>query len=195
MKFNTAEVAGLNPDYLGFIFYEDSKRNFNGPAVSVPPSIKKVGVFVDASLEYITEMNDMHQFQVVQLHGDETPEFCGSLRQLLPDIELWKVFGIIDEFDFNRLTPYEQMVDKFLFDTKGVEKGGNGYTFDWTVLQGYPSEKPFILSGGIGLNEVPDLKNIFTTELPVFGIDVNSRFEVKPGLKDVELLKEFIDEL
>ena len=202
MKHNTAEVAGLQPDYLGFIFFEGSPRNFDGVIPKLPDGIKKVGVFVDAPLLEIQRIVENHSLDVVQLHGEETPEFCEQLQQSsntknssLRAVEVWKVFSIKDSFDFSVLTNYERFVDKYLFDTKGKEKGGNGYVFDWNVLKKYPSNKPFVLSGGIGLEEIEALKEILKTELPIAAIDVNSRFETKPGMKDVMKLKRFIEKL
>ncbi|MFT5890906.1 MAG: phosphoribosylanthranilate isomerase, partial [Dokdonia sp.] len=96
-----------------------------------------------------------------------------------------------DTFDFERLTPYESLVDAFLFDTKGKAKGGNGYTFDWSVLRNYPSQTPFILSGGIGLEEIEKIKEILDSDLPILALDVNSKFEDKPGLKNVATLRKF----
>ena len=110
-------------------------------------------------------------------------------------IEVWKVFSIKDEFDFEILQPYEGIVDYFLFDTKGKEKGGNGYTFDWSVLNNYPSKTPFILSGGIGLDEIEKVKEILKTDLPIYAIDVNSKFETAPGLKNIEELEIFKEKL
>ena len=188
MKHNIADVALLQPDYLGFIFYAKSPRNYTGSVPDLPPSIKRVGVFVDASLEEISEKIKTFQLDIVQLHGDESPEFC----QALTDVEIWKVFSIKDSFNFNRLKPYETVVDKFLFDTKGKEKGGNGYTFDWSVLEDYHSTKPFVLSGGIGLDEIEKVQQILKTELPIDTIDVNSKFERSPGLKDVKQLTKFM---
>ena len=202
MKHNTAEVAGLQPDYLGFIFFEGSPRNFDRVIPKLPDGIKKVGVFVDAPLLEIQRIVENHSLDVVQLHGEETPEFCEQLQQSsntknssLRAVEVWKVFSIKDSFDFSVLTNYERFVDKYLFDTKGKEKGGNGYVFDWNVLKKYPSNKPFVLSGGIGLEEIEALKEILKTELPIAAIDVNSRFETKPGMKDVMKLKRFIEKL
>ncbi len=96
---------------------------------------------------------------------------------------------------FEQLNPYEKLVDAFLFDTKGAQKGGNGYTFDWSILKDYASKTPFVLSGGIGLEEVDKVKEILATDLPILALDVNSKFEVKPGLKDIEQLKRFQKEL
>ncbi len=213
MKYNTMEVAALQPDYLGFIFYEGSPRNFEAEEISkVPNGIKKVGVFVDAPINLIIEKVIKFQLDVVQLHGDETASYCKSLkakckvernRNLLPNHEelnytlpeIWNVFSIKNTFNFNELKPYGNFVDAFLFDTKGKEKGGNGYTFNWEVLKNYPSEKPFILSGGIGLEEISAIKEILKTNLPILAIDVNSKFEEKPGLKNIAKLKNFIERI
>ena len=195
MKHNTLEVAQLKPDYLGFIFFEKSKRNYDKAHIEIlPEGIQKVGVFVDASIEFVIDKIKQFQFDVIQLHGSETPEYCKRL-QTDSKVELWKVFSIKDHFDFSVLEAYEAVIDKFLFDTKGKEKGGNGHTFDWSVLQDYPSQKPFILSGGIGLEEIPAVNELKKTKLPLFGIDVNSKFEDKPGLKNIDLLKSLVNEL
>ena len=195
LNHNIEEVATLQPDYLGFIFYDKSPRFFEKKIPKLPEGISKVGVFVDASAEYILEKTATHQLDVIQLHGEETPLFCEGLRKVLINKEVWKVFSIKDNFDFSQLSYYEDIVDKFLFDTKGKDKGGNGFTFDWAVLKGYNSAKPFILSGGIGLNELPDLKKIIISGLPIHAIDVNSKFEISPGLKNKTNLKKFKNEL
>ncbi len=201
MKYNTQEVAALQPDYLGFIFYDKSKRDFEGLEIpNLPKHIKKVGVFVDADLAFAKAKIEKYQLDIIQLHGNESPAYIKELKRTLSSgegwgEEIWKVFSIKDAFDFSKLTPYEGIVDAFLFDTKGKEKGGNGYTFDWSVLQKYPSQTPFILSGGIGLKTVEQLKEILATELPIIAIDVNSKFETAPGKKNVRELKTFINAL
>ena len=199
MKYNPVEVAALQPDYLGFIFYEDSPRNFEGDIPELPKKIKKVGVFVDEEMDTILEKVELYDFDVIQLHGNESVGFCRELEQELYNephqIEVWKVFGIKDTFDFSILDEYEPYVDKFLFDTKGKAKGGNGYTFDWQILKKYKSDKPIILSGGIGLDEIDALKAIFDTDLPIYAVDVNSKFEDKPGLKNVQKLEDFIKKI
>lgn len=202
MKHNTSEVASLQPDYLGYIFYDGSPRNFEGKLPEIPSEIKKVGVFVDAEVEFISEKIKTHKLDVIQLHGNETADFCRGLKDIeaveIPvssAVEIWKVFSIKDEFDFDRLLPYETVVDKFLFDTKGKQKGGTGLTFDWSVLMDYPLQVPIVLSGGIGLEEAAAIEAILATDLPIEIIDVNSRFEVSPGKKDVIKLKQFIDRL
>ncbi|MDC8004422.1 phosphoribosylanthranilate isomerase [Aureisphaera galaxeae] len=197
MKHNTAAVDELRPDYLGFIFYEKSPRNFDRESISDTRTSKRVGVFVDASIEFIIEKTKQFGFDVIQLHGEESDRYCWVLKDQLASeaVELWKVFSIKDTFDFKILQSYESVVDKYLFDTKGKEKGGNGYTFDWSVLKDYPSKKPFVLSGGIGLEEMDKVRALLQTDLPIYAIDVNSRFEVKPGLKDISALKKLNHEL
>lgn len=202
MKYNTLEVAALQPDFLGFIFYDKSKRDFGELDIpQLPKGIQKVGVFVDADIAFAKAKITQHKLDVIQLHGDESPEYITALKAALASelikesLDIWKVFGIKDYFDFDQLKPHEGLVDAFLFDTKGKDKGGNGYTFDWTVLQAYTSKTPIILSGGIGLEEVDKIKEILATDLPIVAIDVNSRFEVKPGLKKIEKLEKFEKEV
>lgn len=208
MKLNMAEVGQLQPDYLGFIFYKGSPRYCEDQATfaeelkALPEEIKKVGVFVDAEISDILAKIDQFKLHIVQLHGNESAAYCKKLKAELKSkfscaepVEVWKVFGIKDEFNFSILKDYEPFVDKFLFDTKGKAKGGNGYTFDWSVLKAYSSKKPFILSGGIGPQELDKLKELSKTDLPLYGIDVNSKFETEPGSKDVELLRDFKEKL
>ncbi|WP_417363458.1 phosphoribosylanthranilate isomerase [Galbibacter sp.] len=206
MKYqdNIQQIGSLVPDYLGFIFYEKSPRNFTGPLPLLPKSVKKIGVFVDATTTEVLEKVTQFGLNGIQLHGRESSAYCeelkvslrqafqkGSITQLPLII---KVFSVKDHFDFSVLKTYEPIVDYFLFDTKGVYAGGNGYTFDWELLKDYPSEKPFFLSGGIGIEQLEAIKNI-DPNLPVHAIDVNSQFEQQPGLKDSTLIKEFIIKL
>jgi len=201
MKLNTSEVAQLRPDYLGFIFWEHSARFFDGEIPELPHTINKVGVFVDADIDYIITLVKKHQLQGLQLHGHESPEYCRQvaeeLMKLNKKIEIIKVFSIKDEFDFESLTPYEDMCDFYLFDTKGKLPGGNGYTFNWSVLKNYPSNKPFFLSGGIGLNSLDKINEFMKSPESKFcyAIDVNSKFEIDPGLKNIEELQKFKEAL
>lgn len=191
--YNILEVGALLPDYMGFIFWEKSARYFDGIIPELPKSIRKVGVFVNATLDEILEKIEKHDLQAVQLHGIESVEFCESLKKKLPKgIEVIKVFSILDTFDFAVLKPFEPLCDYFLFDTKGRLPGGNGMTFDWKVLEQYPSTKPFFLSGGIGIEELEDVKQVLKTNLPIYAIDVNSKFELNPGLKNIKLCTDAI---
>jgi len=202
---NIQKVASLQPDYLGFIFYPKSPRNFEEEIPEISNQIKKTGVFVDAEIDFILEKVKKYDFKAVQLHGHESPEYCKELISQLglvcfdaehglcgPPIEVFKVFGIKEKFDFSILKDYEPYVNLFLFDTKGKEKGGNGYTFDWSVLKDYKSTTPIMLSGGIGIGELDKIEQILKTDLPIYALDLNSKFEIKPALKDVELLNSFL---
>lgn len=193
MNLNTVEVAALQPDYLGFIFWGPSKRCFNEELVVIPHKIKKVGVFVDEKLTVIAKKVKKHQLLGVQLHGKESPEFCKQLKSELSGVKIIKVFSIKKDFNFEILKPYEDFCDFFLFDTKGKLPGGNGYQFNWEVLKDYPSKKPFFLSGGIGLDDLDSIKGFMGQQESRYchAIDVNSKFEIEPGLKDIDTLKEF----
>ena len=197
MKYseNIKPVAALQPDYLGFIFYEKSKRNFDGIIPEISNQIKKTGVFVDATKEFVLGKVKRYNLKAVQLHGEESVNFCKEMKQ--NNIEVIKVFSVGEIFDFDQLKVYENTCDYFLFDTKGKEKGGNGITFNWKLLDNYSSNKPYFLSGGIGLEEVKNLKIFLDSEVSknCVAIDINSRFEIKPGLKDIEKLKNFIQSI
>ena len=199
MKYrdNIIDVANLRPDYLGFIFYEGSPRYFNGIIPNIAHEIKRVGVFVDASVENVLEKVNRYNLDAVQLHGKESPEFCSTLKNTDDTFEIIKVFSIKDQFDFELLKPYEPVCDYYLFDTKGELPGGNGYTFDWNVLSKYPSSKPFFLSGGIGVDQIESIHSFLQNKISnlCIAIDVNSRFEIEPGLKDTLKLKEFKTQL
>lgn len=212
MKYsdNITEVAALQPDYMGFIFYKKSARFFEGIMPEIASEIKKVGVFVNASIEAISEKINTYHLDVIQLHGDETAEFCLKLKEhhkpiqkLNPNrkstsdgenaIKLIKVFSVDNQFDFEQLKPFEEACDYFLFDTKGAHPGGNGFTFNWNVLKEYPSIKPYFLSGGIGIEELDALKQFLANKESQYccAIDINSKFEIEAGLKNLELLKTF----
>lgn len=198
MKYpkNIIEVGSLLTDYMGFIFWEKSTRYFDGKIPNLPASIKKVGVLVNASSSEILDKIKKYDLQAVQLHGNESAEFCTALKNSVPNaIEIIKVFSILDTFDFAELKPFEKECDFFLFDTKGKLPGGNGTAFDWKVLENYPSTKPFFLSGGIGIEEIEAINEISKTNLPLYAIDVNSKFEIEPGLKNVKLLSSFKNKL
>lgn len=195
---NMGEIALLKPDYLGLIFFEGSSRHVSQEIVQLDQKIKKTGVFVNASEEEILKKLEKFQLLALQLHGEESPEFCAQLKEKISEeIELIKVFSVGDEFNFDCLQPYEGIVDYFLFDTKGKNKGGNGIRFNWEVLENYPSETPFFLSGGIGPGDENKVKELYQAfqkrqkEHLFYGIDVNSKFETAPAVKDSRLLKTF----
>ena len=218
MKYleNIQQVAELQPDYLGFIFYEKSKRNFEGIIPEFSNSIKKTGVFVNEYVEIVISLVEEYRLNAIQLHGDESADYIIKLKKQLAEnrtlfieenkqikkkknqhyiskneVEIIKVFGIKDEFNFDVLKPYLEIVDYFLFDTKGKERGGNGTKFDLSVLEKYPFDKPFFLSGGIGLEDVEGVQKIIKSNLPIYALDINSKFESKPGLKNINEVKNF----
>ena len=190
---NIEALAALNPDYMGFIFWMASSRFVNKTTPLLPKEIKKTGVFVDATIDYIETIIKEHELQAVQLHGKEAPEFCAYIKTL--DVEVIKAFSMKEAFDFKSLEPYEIACDFYLFDTKGELPGGNGYGFDWSILKNYPSVKPFFLSGGIGKEEVSQILELRNTDLPLYAIDVNSKFESAPGVKKIDELEQFKNEL
>ncbi|RAJ13441.1 phosphoribosylanthranilate isomerase [Olleya aquimaris] len=195
LEHNIQDVAVLQPSYMGFIFYEKSSRYFNGNIPEISENIKKIGVFVNATFDFIRGKVEKHDLQGVQLHGNESPELCQRLKDL--DIIVIKVFSIKNQFDFKVLEPYEEVCDLYLFDTKGKEPGGNGYVFNWNVLKKYPSAKPYFLSGGLGPKEIDAI--LLFLKRPeshlCFGLDLNSKFETAAGLKDVSKLKAFKQQL
>jgi len=192
---NIEELVKLNPNFIGFIFYEKSPR-FAGEELneeyvrSIPKSIKKVGVFVNANPGYILDMVKKYDLQYAQLHGNEMPDICRSLRQ--KGVNIIKAFSIDTNFNFAMLNNYKSFCDLFLFDTKGDQPGGNGVPFDWKLLKKYDNEKPFFLSGGISLDNIETIIDLSKT-LPVYGIDVNSMFETAPGVKDIARLEELFN--
>ncbi len=198
---NIMQVAELQPDYMGFIFYDKSPRFFNEELPNIAPEIKKTGVFVNPSIKEVLAKVSQHSLNAIQLHGEESAAFCKDLKVELQKRrntpEFIKVFSVGENFDFQEIKPYEGLVDYFLFDTKGILKGGNGVAFDWQILKDYPSNTPFFLSGGIGPEHgkaIAELKNhFFRLGKPglLYAIDVNSKFELKPGLKKLKELKEF----
>ena len=188
---NISEVAALQPNYMGFILWDGSKRYCPKPQ-QVPDQITKVGVFVDADVMKIENAIENYKLGAVQLHGNESPGLC---RELQGKIQVIKAFGISEGFDFDTLIDYLPYCDFFLFDTKGPMPGGNGTTFDWAILEKYIFDLPFFISGGIGLAEVDKINELRNTDLPLYAIDINSKFETAPALKDAEQLKEFKEKL
>ena len=198
---NIFALAELKPDYLGLIFYPLSKRFVGDLDKSVlgvlPKSIKLTGVFVDESLENVLEIVQKFNLSAIQLHGSESVEYCRELKRELTrtspfiEIEIWKAFGISSSFDFGTLNSFQNNVDSFLFDTKTVEHGGSGISFDWRVLSEYKLDKPFFLSGGISPENIQEVFNLNHKQL--LGVDLNSKFEIEPGLKDIDSLQSAFD--
>jgi len=183
---NISEVAMLQPGYMGFICYPQSPRYMAAiPDIDVPENITKTGVFVNESAEKINELIYKYNFDAIQLHGSESPEFSESF---MDKVVVIKAFGIDQDFDFGTLEPYEVSVDYFLFDTKTEKHGGSGQAFDWSLLEQYQMDIPFFLSGGLSLENLEEVRKIKHPQF--YGVDLNSKFEIEPGLKDINKLKK-----
>jgi phosphoribosylanthranilate isomerase len=193
---NIMAAAELKPDIMGFIFYQKSPR-FAGELLNpstlslLPNGISKAGVFVNADYTAISETVQKYSLDIVQLHGAESPELCSSLKE--NGLLVIKAFNINAATRFRLFSQYIGCTDYFLLDTTTNDYGGSGQKFDWKILYSYDLGHPFFLSGGIGPGDAPIIKGI---DNPSFhGIDLNSRFETEPGIKNTEKLKEFINEL
>lgn len=191
---NIRDVEALGPDWMGFIFYPKSPRFVQEVPSYLPANARRVGVFVDAELEYIAQTAGRFGLDLVQLHGKESPEDLRALREALPEgIKIIKAFNIADKYDLLQTGNYEGVADYFLFDTKATLVGGNGSKFNWELLGLYQGSTPFLLSGGIGPE---DAEAILSFSHPMlYGVDLNSRFESAPAIKDIALLKRFFNQL
>jgi phosphoribosylanthranilate isomerase len=189
---NFREVSKLKPDYIGFICYKGTPRFIGDlPAAEVaklPHKIIKTGVFVNETMDRIEELIDTYGFDAIQLHGSEGADLCGAFKGKVIVI---KAFGISKDFNFDSLHQYVGDVDYFLFDTKTSKHGGSGETFDWSLLDQYKLDIPFFLSGGISLDNLNEVKNIGHPQF--YGVDLNSKFEMEPGLKDIDKLRTALE--
>ena len=188
-------------DWMGFIFYPPSSRNVEQVPEYLPKHCKRVGVFVNATPEEIGQRQEVFDLNLIQLHGHETPDYCQQLRQhLKAGTQLIKMIQIASPQDLENAAQYEGKVDYFLFETKCDSYGGSGKQFDWEILQHYKGLTPFLLTGGIGPNDTEKVRaflksqtsNLKPQTSQCIGIDLNSRFEISPALKDVQRLKDFI---
>ncbi len=195
---NIREVLTASPDYIGFIFYEKSKRYAGN---DLPPEfarsltgVEKVGVFVNETEEAILERAKKYGLDLVQLHGDETPDFCKSLKNR--GLRIIKAISISGTPTFRSEEKFAPHIDYFLFDAAGEARGGNGIQFDWNLLESYDLPIPFFLAGGIAATDAAAIQKRFAgASVSPWALDLNSRFETSPGLKNVELLKQFKHEL
>jgi phosphoribosylanthranilate isomerase len=210
---NIAEVSKLGIDMMGFIFWPKSPRyvsQISSRAGIIPDrvdddmldgrkaDVKYVGVFVDDMPQNIVTRVVNYELDIVQLHGSESPVMIDNLRRTLdpdihPGIQIMKALSIASEEDLKRYQDYVGHVDYFLFDTKTPLVGGSGKQFDWSILEDYDGDVPFLLSGGIGPDDVARVKAFHHPKM--LGIDLNSRFETAPAVKDVEQLRSFVNEL
>ena len=193
---NVQEIAATNPDFMGFIFYPGSLRYIGNKPVdslfrSVPFNIKKIGVFVNEEITVIIDSVKLFGLDLVQLHGNEPAEYCEYLKN--QGLTIIKAFGINNESDFKIPEPYMDVCDYFLFDTLTAGYGGSGNKFDWTGITKYNLDKPFFLGGGIGTEDAPLIRQLNHPQL--FAVDINSRFETTPGIKEPKKVKDFINEI
>ncbi len=189
---NIAALAVLQPDFIGFIFHELSPRYCEKvPDVMIPKTIRKTGVFVNNPEDYILQKKEIFQLDYIQLHGAESPLFCQKIRKSVAPVI--KAFNLNEHFDFNRLEAYASCCKFFLFDASGPKSGGNGIPFNWKLLEKYHGTTPFLLSGGINESMTVAIKQI--NHPAFYGVDINSRFETLPGIKDINKIKRFKYEL
>ncbi len=203
---NIQALKKLDINYMGFIFYKDSPRDASKAKVLAEllsdenwnSDIKRVGIFVDVEMDVVFHHVHDYSLDFVQLHGSESPEYCRTLLDLwsatsMRSAKIIKAFSIGDAADFEQVQAYQTFCSLFIFDTKGKNKGGNGITFDWTLLENYHGIIPFLLSGGIDEEAVAAIRKLPYPQLA--GVDINSRFEIAPGLKDVEKVERFVQAL
>jgi phosphoribosylanthranilate isomerase len=193
---NAREVAAAGADFIGFIFYRGSKRYVGDNPESVlfsgiPGHVKKVGVFVNEEPDKVIETAKKFKLRAVQLHGEETPDQCSYIKS--SGTRVIKAFGIAPDFDFGLLSDFRQACDYFMFDSKTAHHGGSGLKFRWEVLRDYHLEKPFFLSGGIGPEDISDIR--LFNHGAFYAADINSCFESAPGMKDAARVRTFIQEI
>lgn len=188
---NIVEVGTRRPDYMGFIFYRKSPRyvgdGFTVPA-HLPTTVRRVGIFVDAPVDEVIAAAQKHSLWGTQLHGRETPDYCAAVQAA--GYKVIKAFPVDATFDFAGTSAYKELVDFFLFDTKGPLHGGNAMRFDWSLLKNYDQSVPFFLSGGVSPENVPGIRHL--ADMNLHALDVNSGIESEPGVKDLDRLTEFM---
>ena len=191
---NIRDVESLGIDLMGFIFWPRSSRYVAERPAYLPTHCKRVGVFVDETIETVCRLAADYALDYIQLHGHESPDY---IRTLNAQCSVIKAFNIATAADLAQTAPYVGLVDYFLFDTKGPSVGGNGEKFDWSILSAYDGSTPFLLSGGIGPDDAESLSSYLSVldSRYCIGIDLNSRFERSPGLKDVATLRRFLTQL
>jgi phosphoribosylanthranilate isomerase len=196
---NIRRVGELPVDFMGFIFYPASPRFAGNGRLqpetlkNLPPHIRKTGVFVSEAPDTVAGYVEQYALDAVQLHGSETPAYCRAVKEKFPGIAVIKAFPVSEPADLDRTKDYTAVCDYFLFDTKTPQHGGSGKQFKWKILEIYPVKTPFFLSGGISPDDADRIKAI--SHPLCCGVDVNSRFETAPGIKNIDLLRTFITTL
>ena len=192
---NIEQVAQLGVDMIGFIFYPKSPRyvSYVLARSDADRKVCRVGVFVNDSIPEILDKIHSFSLNAVQMHGNESRELCEQLREANRDIKIIKAISVSNAGDIQKYKEYVGAVDYFLFDTKCKTVGGSGQQFDWQILDEYDGDVPFLLSGGIGPEDAFRIRTFHHSQC--VGIDLNSRFEIEPGVKDVEKLNKFLNEI
>ncbi len=196
---NVSDLLKLAPDYMGFIFYENSPRNAGNLLsrellMTFPQTTLKTGVFVNTEIEYINDKIDKYRLDAIQLHGNESVEFIEKLflENSKHKFQIIKAFSVHENFEFSQLIPFENLVDYFLFDTKGKNHGGNGEKFNWKILENANINKPFFLSGGLDISDIEEIQNLKAKMPNLHALDINSKFEINAGLKDISKIETLV---
>lgn len=194
---NIRSVEALGIDLMGFIFWEKSKRNVARIPNYLPKHCKRVGVFVNATKEEILQKVSEFSLNFIQLHGNESKEFLLNLRnalisQGLQDVGIIRMVAVHSDNDARKAAEWDGIADLLLFETPSPGFGGSGRSFNWNSLSAYHGATPFLLSGGIGMESMENLRAFHHPKW--CGIDLNSRFELSPGVKDAEQLQLFLNQ-
>lgn len=190
---NLSSIIQLDIDMIGLNFYPKSKRYLDDDgqlATLIPEQIERVGVFVNENFDRVVELAKLHQLHYVQLHGDESPAYCARMKT---HVNVIKAFGVSPHDNLDDLTASYDTCEFLLFDTHTIHRGGSGRKFDWKVLESYSGSIPFLLAGGLEPDDYKEIKRIDHDRL--IGVDINSKFETSPGVKDVEKLNYFIENI
>lgn len=193
LRDNISDIVRLEPDYIGFIFYPKSQRYTKElPAdvlAAIPDNVQKVGVFVDQPVEEVIDKVKRFGLDCVQLHGHESVEYCLCVKEKA-DVGIIKVFSGNDLPPREVMITYGESIDYYLFDTRNESYGGTGQKFDWTMIKDLKLEKPVFLSGGISIDDIDAIRE---SGIEIYAVDVNSKFEIKPGFKDIGLIKRLLE--
>jgi phosphoribosylanthranilate isomerase len=193
------ELESIGVDFVGLIFYPRSPRYAFKGGLNADKlkrarlTINKVGVFVNEPEEQLLRLVDEWRLEMVQLHGDESPRYCERISNHVNTIKAFRIGK--DENIPYKTYPYNDAVDMYLFDTLGTQYGGTGEQFDWQLLHEAGIRKPYFMSGGIGIDDIKKVKEFSKKEKNLFSLDINSKFETSPGVKDMDLIKQFLKDI
>lgn len=193
---NLEAITAFQPEYFGFIFYEKSPRAIKIESLPYFDGIDKIGVFVNATHDFILKNQQQYNLNGIQLHGEENVDFIKDLKAKLPqDLKIFKAISVKGSVDFGKIKAFETFVDLIILDTKTKLRGGSGQQFDWGLLKHYDANIPFLLSGGINADNAGHVLKLEKKHEQMIGVDINSKFETHPGIKDAERVNTFIKTL